>query len=282
MIESKSKITAFQGVEGAYSHLATQQIFDNARVLPCENFDDAFEAITGEKADYGVIPIENILGGRVAEIHNLLPKYNLYIIGEYFLPIHHALVALPNVDIADIKIVRSHVQAITQCRENLRKLGLKSEYSADTAGAAKALSLSQDKNAAAIASTLAAEIYGLNILCEGFEDKANNVTRFIILSREQHISEYVADKKYITSFFFTLRSIPAALYKALGGFATNGVNFLKLESYIGLDNSQASFYAEIEGHGDEKSVGNAFEELLFFTDKIKIIGTYEHAIWRKE
>lgn len=273
---------AFQGVQGAYSHMAANAIFPNHHTIACLGFDDVFSHVINSHADFGIIPIENILGGRVAEIHHLLPNYDLHIIGEYFLPVHHCLMTLPTQNLEDITIVNSHIQALMQCRHHLKEMNLQSHPTVDTAGAAKDLSLKQEKHTAVIASQLAADIYNLKILHKNFEDKADNVTRFLVLSRDNYCPNYDNNKQYITSMIFGLRSIPAALYKALGGFATNGLNFIKLESYIGLDNQQASFYAEIEAHPQQKSMQHAMEELCFFTNNIKLLGTYQQSLWRRE
>jgi len=275
-------VIAFQGVLGAYSHLAARGAFPAMEPLPCPTFQDAFAAVEEGRAGLAMIPIENSLGGRVADIHHLLPESNLFIIGEYFQPVHHCLLVPKGGSFETVKEARSHEQALAQCRNTLRELKIKPVIAADTAGAAQDVAKLNDPSIAAIASTLAAETYGLDILRPRIEDRIGNVTRFIVMSRTR-IEPDPRSGPCLTSFVFTVRSVPASLYKSLGGFATNGVNMIKLESYISVgDDSRARFYAEIEGHPADKSVDQAMEELQFFTTKIKLLGTYRQADYRAE
>jgi prephenate dehydratase len=275
-------VIAFQGVLGAYSHLAAHGAFPAMEPLACPTFQDAFAAVEEGRAGLAMIPIENSLGGRVADIHHLLPESNLFIIGEYFQPVHHCLLVPKGGTFETVKEAHSHEQALAQCRNTLRELKIKPVIAADTAGAAQAVAKLNDPSVAAVASSLAAETYGLDILRPRIEDRIGNVTRFVVMSRTR-IEPDPRSGPCLTSFVFTVRSVPAALYKSLGGFATNGVNMIKLESYISVgDDSRARFYAEIEGHPADKSVDQAMEELQFFTSKIKLLGTYRQADYRAE
>jgi prephenate dehydratase len=275
-------IIAFQGAKGAYSDMACRDLFEDKETLPCNTFDAAFEAVKKQQADFAVIPIDNTLAGRVADVHHLLPKSGLHIIGEHFLPIRHCLLGIQGSNVTDLVKVHSHVHAIPQCRaffhENPQIEGL---VHADTAGAARDISQLQDKAQGAIASELAAQIYDLNILQRDLQDDHSNTTRFIILSREpKEISPYLPD--LMTSFVFEARNIPAALFKALGGFATNNVNMMKLESYVDSQFNAARFYCEIEGHHNHKNVALAFEELSFFAKDTRILGSYKKSPFRKD
>lgn len=271
---------AYQGVPGANSHLACQHVFPDTPTLACTSFEEAFTAVEKGEAGLAMIPIENSLGGRVADMHHLLPESSLYIVGEYFHPVHHNLLAPKGATLEGLREAHSHPQALTQTRETLRQLGIKPVIAADTAGAAAEIARLNDPKIGAIASTLAADTYGLEILRSRFEDKIGNVTRFVIMSRTR-IEPDPQEGDAITSFVFNVRSVPAALYKALGGFATNSVDMIKLESYISIaDDNTARFYAEIIGHPAEKHVDRAFEELQFFTSKVKILGTYPISISR--
>ncbi|MCP3475383.1 prephenate dehydratase [Bradyrhizobium sp. CCGUVB1N3] len=270
---SKMKI-AFQGEPGANSHIAIDEAFPNAEPMPCATFEDALSAISSGEADLGMIPIENSVAGRVADIHHLLPASGLFIIGEWFLPIRHQLMAVKGTRLEDIKSVESHVHALGQCRRMIRKLGVKPIVAADTAGSARDISERKDKSVAAIASRLAAKIYGLDILAEDIEDEAHNTTRFVVLAREAKWAEQ-GSGPLVTSFVFRVRNLPAALYKALGGFATNGVNMTKLESYMVDGNFFATqFYADVDGHPDDKGLAFALEELKFFSREFRIVGVY--------
>ena len=268
------KKVAFQGEPGANSHLAIREVYPKAEALPCATFEDAFTAIASGEADLGMIPIENSVAGRVADIHHLMPDSGLHIVAEHFMPVRHQLLAVKDATIKDIKTVESHVHALGQCRKVIRQLGIKPVVAADTAGSAREISEAGDKTRAAIATRLAAEIYKLSILAEDIEDESHNTTRFIVLAREAKWAKNDAGPT-ITTFLFRVRNVPAALYKTLGGFATNSVNMTKLESYM-LDGSftATQFYADIEGHPDDRSVQLAFEELQFFTDHFHVLGVY--------
>ncbi|KZD22006.1 prephenate dehydratase [Tardiphaga sp. 1201_B9_N1_1] len=265
---------AFQGEPGANSHIAIVEAFPNAEPLPCATFEDALAAITSGEADLGMIPIENSIAGRVADIHHLLPQSGLHIVGEWFLPIHHQMMALPGAKLTDIKTVESHVHALGQCRRIIRKLGIKAIVAADTAGSARAIAERGDKSCASLASRLAADIYGLEILAEDVEDEDHNTTRFVILSKDAKWAPQ-GSEPLVTSFVFRVRNLPAALYKALGGFATNGVNMTKLESYM-VDGEffATQFYADVDGHPDDRNLAFALEELKFFSREFRIVGVY--------
>ncbi|MET0606666.1 MAG: prephenate dehydratase [Beijerinckiaceae bacterium] len=265
---------AFQGESGANSHIACDEVFPQMEPLPCATFEDAFAAIQDGAAQLGMIPIENSIAGRVADIHHLLPTSGLHIVGEHFLPIRFQLMAPPGATLATIKTVYSHVHALGQCRKIIRKLGMKAVVAADTAGAARQIAEWNDPTRAALAPRLAAQIYGLNILAEDVEDEKHNTTRFIILSRTQQLA--AADNgPAVTSFVFRVRNLPAALYKALGGFATNGVNMTKLESYM-IDGHffATMFYSEVDGHPADEGLARALEELNFFSREFRILGVY--------
>ncbi|HZR88599.1 MAG TPA: prephenate dehydratase [Bradyrhizobium sp.] len=265
---------AFQGEPGANSHIAIVEAYPDAEPLPCATFEDALSAISSGEAELGMIPIENSVAGRVADIHHLLPASGLYIIGEWFLPVHHQLMAPRGAKLADIKAVESHVHALGQCRRIIRERGIKPIVSGDTAGAARDIAQRGDKTTAAIASRLAAEIYGLDILIENIEDEAHNTTRFVVLAREEKWAPQ-GSGPLVTSFVFRVRNLPAALYKALGGFATNGVNMTKLESYMVDGNFFATqFYADVDGHPDDRGLAFALEELKFFSRELRIVGVY--------
>ena len=273
-MKDKIKI-AFQGEKGAYSHLASLEVFPNSEIQACSTFEEVFQ-LASDDANYKiVIPIENSLVGRVADIHYLIPKYKLQIHAEHFQKVNHHLLALKDSNMKDIKTVRSHSQAIGQCQKMISASNLKSIIAADTAGSAKFISTKKDKSESAIASELAAKIYDLKILKSNIEDEPGNVTRFLVMSKESRHPEF-KDKKYITSCIFKLKSIPAALYKALGGFATNGVNLCKLESFAVKNTfDQVNFYIDIEGHIENPSLQKALEELGFHTQKLDILGVYE-------
>ena len=265
---------AFQGEMGANSHLAIVEAYPDATPLPCDTFEDALAAISTGEADLGMIPIENSVAGRVADIHHLLPQSGLFIVGEWFLPVRHQLMAPRGAKLAEIKTVESHVQALGQCRNVIRKLGIKPIVGVDTAGSARIVAERGDKSSAAIASRLAAEIYGLDILSQDVEDEAHNTTRFVVLAREPRWAT-AGSGLLVTSFVFRVRNLPAALYKAMGGFATNGVNMTKLESYMVDGNFFATqFYADVEGHPDDKGLAFALEELKFFSRELRIVGVY--------
>ena len=268
------KKIAFQGEPGANSHIALLEAYPNAEPLPCPTFEDALGAIASGDADLGMTPIENSVAGRVADIHHLLPQSGLFIVGEWFLPIRHQLMAPRGAALADIKTVESHVHALGQCRNTIRKLGIRPIVSGDTAGAARLIAQRGDKHCAAIASRLAAEIYGLDILAEDVEDETHNTTRFVLLAREEKWAAQDSGP-LVTSFVFRVRNLPAALYKAMGGFATNGVNMTKLESYMVDGNFFATqFYADVDGHPEDKNLAFALEELKFFSREFRIVGVY--------
>jgi prephenate dehydratase len=264
----------FQGEPGANSHIACREAYPDCQPLPCPTFEDALGAVAAGEAELGMIPIENSVAGRVADIHHLMPISGLHIVAEWFLPIRNQLMAPKGAKLGDIKAVESHVMALGQCRNFLRKLGVKTMVAADTAGSAREVAERGDKTRAAIASRLAAEIYGLDIVAEDIEDETHSTTRFIVLAREEQ-RVAAGNGPVITTFVFQVRNIPAALYKALGGFATNGVNMTKLESYMIEGNFFATqFYADVEGHPDDRNLALALEELEFFSSHHKILGVY--------
>jgi prephenate dehydratase len=272
---------AFQGEPGANSHLAIAEAYPDCEAVPCATFEDAFAAIASGEADLGMIPIENSVAGRVADIHHLMPDSGLHIVAEHFMPVRHQLLGVRGATLADIKTVESHVHALGQCRKIIRKLGIKPVVAADTAGSAREIAEAGDKRRAAIASRLAAEIYALDVLAADVEDEDHNTTRFIVLSRD---AKWVAsgDGPVVTTFVFHVRNVPAALYKALGGFATNGVNMTKLESYMIEGNFFATqFYADVEGHPEDRSLVLALEELAFFSKEMKILGVYPAHAFRR-
>lgn len=280
MASKSDQTIAFQGLPGAYSDLACRAAFPEMQTLPCASFEDAFAAVRNGDARLAMIPIENSLAGRVADIHHLMPESGLHIVGEHFQRVNHCLLGLKGATLAGLKTVSSHVQALSQCRKFIKQHGLKAVVRADTAGSAAELAQQDDKTAAAIASALAAEIYGLQVLATDIEDAEHNTTRMVVMAREP-IDPDPAKGPVVTSFVFRVRSVPAALYKALGGFATNGVNITKLESYI-LDGNftVAQFYADIEGHPDQRSVRLALEELSFFSREVRILGVYPASAFR--
>ena len=270
---SKLKI-AFQGEPGANSDLACRKVYPGYQPLPCPTFEDAFAAVRSGKAELAMIPIENSVAGRVADIHHLLPQSGLFIVGEYFLPIHHQLMAPRGAKLGDVKTVESHVHALGQCRNIIRKLKIRPIVSGDTAGSARIVAERGDKNCASIASKLAADIYGLDILAEDVEDETHNTTRFVVLARQASWAKQ-GSGPLVTTFVFRVRNLPAALYKALGGFATNGVNMTKLESYmVDGEFSATQFYADVDGHPEDKGLAFALEELKFFSREFRLVGVY--------
>ena len=269
-----TKKIAFQGEPGANSHLAAREVFKDHDVIPCATFEDAFAAIASGEAALGMIPVENSVAGRVADIHHLMPESGLHIIAEHFMPVRHQLLAPKGATLKDIKTVESHVHALGQCRKVIRKLGIRPVVAADTAGSAREVAEAGDKTRAAIATRLAAEIYGLDVLMPDIEDEEHNTTRFIVLARDAKWARNDGGP-VVTTFLFRVRNVPAALYKALGGFATNGVNMTKLESYMIEGNFFATqFYADVEGHPEDRSLVFAFEELAFYSKEMKILGVY--------
>lgn len=274
----KTDRIAFQGEFGANSDMACRDMFPDMSPLPCQTFEDAFLAVENGDADLAMIPIENTIAGRVADIHHLLPESRLHIVGEYFMPIRFQLMVLPGVAKEEIRTVHSHIHALGQCRKIVRLNGWKPVIAGDTAGAAKLVAESGDRSMAALAPRLAAELYGLSIIAENVEDTESNVTRFVVLSREAVPVERVGDETIVTTFVFNVRNIPAALYKALGGFATNGVNMTRLESYmVGGSFTATQFLAEIDGHPDDRGVQLAMEELRYFTSTMALLGVYPAA-----
>ncbi len=276
------KIIAYQGVEGAYSHLACKNAFPKSISIACESFEDAMGLVENKTADFAMIPVENSTAGRVEEIYRLIPRSSLFIIKEHFEPVNHCLLGVKGSKLEDIKYVGSHPQALAQCYKNILDLNLTAVAKFDTAGSAKEISSNNDIKYASIASKLAAKLYNLDILKEYFGDLKGNVTRFIILSRENTIPKYENNRTYITSLIFHVRDIPAALYKALGGFATNSVNLLKLESYSMTGSLQVSrFHIDIEAHPEEKKLKLAIDELKYFAKEIKYLGVYEKHVGRE-
>jgi prephenate dehydratase len=264
---------AFQGAPGAYSDLACRRVFPAMTTLPCNAFEDAFAAVHDRQAGLAMLPIENSVAGRVADIHHLMPDSGLYIIGEHFERVNHHLLALPGAGLNAIRTVRSHVHALGQCRNFIRSHGLQPVVRADTAGSAGEVKELGDPAVAAIASELAGEIYGLVSLAQNIEDAEHNTTRFLVMSREPKRAPRGTPS--VTTFVFNVRNVPAALYKALGGFATNGINMTKLESYmVGGQFTATQFYADVEAHPEDRPLRLALEELEFFSTEVKILGVY--------
>jgi len=273
---------AYQGEPGANSNVACLQAYPGMKPTAKATFEDALAAVRHGQARYAMIPIENSLAGRVADVHHLLPDAGLYIVGEFFLPIRTQLMAIPGTSLEQITDVYSHVHALGQCRNIIKKLGARAHAAADTAGAAREVSEWADPTRAALGSQLAAQTYGLTVLASDVEDAAHNTTRFVILAREPDDAE-PGQGPFVTTFIFRVRNVPAALYKAMGGFATNGVNMTKLESYQSDGTFTATmFFADIEGHPTERRVRLALEELSFFSSELKILGTYQAAAERRE
>jgi len=271
---SEPRVISFQGELGAYSHQACREAYPDLEPLPCATFEEAIAAVNGGRADLAMLPVENSTYGRVADIHRLLPGAGLSIIGEHFLRVRIALLGVPGSAISDAKQAMSHTVLLGQCRGFLDQHGIAPVGSADTAGAAKAVATGQNPSVAALASALAGEIYGLDVLAADIEDNDHNTTRFLVMSPTP-VDVPLGDEATMTSFVFRVRNIPAALYKAMGGFATNGVNMVKLESYM-IDGSftATQFYADIDGHPDDPAVARAMEELEYFTSELSVLGTY--------
>jgi len=272
----------YQGEPGANSHLACREVFPGLEAAACATFEDALAAVKTGDARHAMIPIENSVAGRVADIHHLLPGAGLHIVGEHFLRVRHQLLAVPGATLETVKKALSHTQALGQCRNTLRRLGLKPVPEADTAGSARLVAEARDPTMAAIASSLAAEIYGLRILAQDIEDEQHNTTRFVVLANAPSDAK-AGDGPVVTTFIFRVRNVPAALYKALGGFATNSVNMTKLESYQ-LDGRFVAtmFYADVEGHPDDPPVARALEELSFFSAEVHVLGAYPASPYRVE
>jgi prephenate dehydratase len=282
MAKSRINKIAFQGEPGANSHLAARDAYPRMEALACPTFEDALAAVNTGAAKLAMIPIENSVTGRVADIHHLLPHSGLYIVAEHFERVRHQLLTLPGVKLSELKTVHGHVIALGQCRKAIRALKLKPVTEADTGGAARQLRESGDRTRAVVASKLAAEIYGLRVAKADIQDAQHNTTHFVVLAAKPG-DVRKGDGPVITSFAFRVRNVPAALYKALGGFATNGVNMTKLESYQLEGSFNATmFYADIEGHPDERPVALAMEELHFFTTEVTLLGTYPASPFRAE
>ena len=275
MSDASHKI-AFQGVPGAYSHMACQAVKPDMDAFACASFEDMLNAVQDGRAALAMVPVENSTAGRVADIHHLLPESGLHIIGEHFQRVNHHLLAPYGSRLDKLKTVHSHAQGLAQCRQHIRKLGLTPIMHADTAGAAKDVAAMGDPTVAAVASRLAAEIYDLDIMIDSLEDDKKNTTRFLIMAADPIIPK-ISDVPMITTLVFKLRSVPAALYKALGGFATNSINLTKLESYMRPGVSErVQFYMDVEGHIDAPAMVHAMEELRFYCmkDEVKVLGTY--------
>jgi len=272
---------AFQGSLGAYSDMSCRAAYPDMTTMSCRTFEDAFQAVRDGKAALAMIPIDNTVAGRVADIHHLLPDSGLHIIGEHFQPVNHHLLGVAGATLADITHAHSHIHALNQCRKFNQSHNILPVDHVDTAGAAKDVAKWDDKTQAAISSKLAAEIYGLSILAKDLEDSEHNTTRFVIMAKNPVVPD-VTTENVMTTFVFRVRNLPAALYKAMGGFATNGVNMTKLESYLRGDFVAAQFYADVEGHPEHVGLRNALEELRFFTHEVNIQGTYPAHAYRLE
>jgi prephenate dehydratase len=271
---SKARRVAFQGEPGAYANLAAREALPHAQYIPCPTFDQAVDAVRRGDTDLCIIPVENSLMGRIADIHHLLPEAGLHIVGEHFLRIRHQLLGIKGATLGGLKSVYSQGPALAQCLKVIRELNLKAENWHDTAGSAKHIAELKDPTAAAIASAMAGELYGLDVLKADVEDEHHNHTRFLIMSKAPDDAPNDG-RRIITTFVFRVKNIPAALYKAMGGFATNQVNMTKLESYqLGGSFNATQFYADIEGHPDDTNVRLALEELAFFTSKLTVLGVY--------
>ncbi|KZK87269.1 prephenate dehydratase [Pseudovibrio ascidiaceicola] len=279
---SDQRKVVFQGEVGANSHMACNAVYPEYQAIPCATFEDCFHAIETGEAELGMIPIENSVAGRVADIHHLLPRSNLHIIGEYFMPIRFQLMGIKGTKLEELKSVQSHIMGLGQCRNFIRDHNLKPIIGADTAGSARQVVEGGDKTIGAFAPELAADVYGLDILARDCEDAAHNTTRFVILSREKKQTANTG-QPIITTFIFRVRNVSAALYKGLGGFATNNVNMTKLESYQLEGQFFASmFYADIEGHPEEPNVALALEELAFYSTELNILGVYNASPFREK
>ncbi len=271
---------AFQGRPGAYSDLACRTALPGRPTLPCETFEATIDAVHTGTAELAMLPCENSLAGRVPDIHSLLPESGLHIVGEHFQRVEHCLLGVPGATIGQVRRAHSHAVALGQVRGILRELGLQAVVEADTAGAAELIASRADPADAAIASTLAAEIYGLHVLRANVEDAAHNTTRFYIASLAPALHS-LETPNLLTTFVFQVRNVPAALYKGLGGFATNGVNMTKLESYMLAGQFIATqFLCDVEGHPEQPALRRALEELAFFSEEVRVLGTYPQAVFR--
>ena len=275
-----SKKISFQGVEGAYSHLAVQEFFPNAEAVPCKTFELTIAATESGDVDYAMIPIENSAAGRVADIHRLLPKSDLHINFEHFQKVEHKLLIHPETEQAQIKKIISHEQALAQCSDKIQHLDYDILIGADTAGSAKYISEQKILDTAAIASSLAAKIYGLKTIDESFANSSNNITRFYVMSKNEN-KEFNPDQTYISSFLFSVNNTPGSLFKVMGGFATNNVNMIKLESYnYGADFVITQFYCEIEGHPEQKNTKFALDDMYHYCSKVRKLGVFEKSAYR--
>jgi prephenate dehydratase len=275
-----SKKVSFQGVEGAYSHLAVQEFFPDAEAVPCKTFELAITAAESGNVDYAMIPIENSAAGRVADIHRLLPKSDLHINFEHFQKVEHKLLIHSETQQDQIKKIISHEQALAQCSEKIQQLDYDILIGADTAGSAKYVSEQKILDTAAIASSLAAEIYGLKTVDESFANSSNNITRFYVMSKNEN-KDFDPDKTYISSFLFSVNNTPGSLFKVMGGFATNNVNMIKLESYnYGADFVITQFYCEIEGHPDQENTKFALDDMYHYCSKVRKLGVFEKSAYR--
>lgn len=281
MMKDTAKTVAFQGEAGAYSDIACRAALPGLATLPCETFEAAFAAVKEGRAELAMIPVDNTLAGRVADVHHLLPEGDLFVIGEFFQPVDHCLLGLRGAERGQLRHVHSHIHALPQCRGLIERLGLIPAVHVDTAGAARQVAQQGDPTHAAIASALAAEIYGLEIIEDGIQDVDHNTTRFLILALEPEIPPLDAPGDVLTTLIFQTRNMPAALYKALGGFATNGLSLAKLESYVDAHFQAAQFYCDVQGHADSPAFQNAIEELGFFAEGVKFLGTYPVHAFRK-
>lgn len=279
-LEKQYKTIAFQGMPGAYSELACQNAYPELETVPCVSFEAAFRAVRDHETDLAIIPVDNSLAGRVADVHTLIPNGELYIIGEHFQLIRHCLLGVPGAKLEHLTDVHSHVHAIPQCKRFIDKHGLNRHVVADTAKSASDVKKWNDRSQAAISSEFAAEIYGLDILEKDIQDADHNTTRFLVFAPEPSTPPMENNRDYLTSCLFEVRNIPAALYKALGGFATNGVQMVKLESYVDKHFKVARFYADVEGHIDDPSLQLAFQELSFFAKRVLMLGTYPAHAYR--
>jgi len=270
-----TQVVAYQGEPGAYSHLACKHTFPDWTSIHCATFSDALQMVERGDAYYAMIPVENSTAGRVEEIYRELKRTQLYVVKEHFEPVNHCLIARHDMTLDQITRIGSHPQALAQCDSNIKALGAKSQAMYDTAGAAKHIAEFDEPGLAVISSSLAAELYGLNVLQTMFNDTVGNTTRFLVFSKQQKMPMFEDDHVYITSFMFRVRNIPAALYKAMGGFATHGINMLKLESYMVNGNFTATqFYVDVEAHFQSAAMQAALEELRFFSEEVRILGTY--------
>ncbi len=268
----KQKIISFQGENGAYSDLACRNVYPDYQTLPCKSFDDAFKAVLEGKSDLAMIPVDNSIAGRVADVHNLMPKYDLFAIGEHFQPVRHNLLGIKGAKIEGLSYVHSHIHALPQCKTFIGDYNLEPQVHADTAGAAAEIARMKNPAHGAIASSLAAEIYDLEILKEDIQDQEQNVTRFLVLAAEPEIPPL--GTATLASLIFEVRNIPAALYKAMGGFATNGISMTKLESYVDMKFDVAQFYCEVLAHPESKDFENALEELGFYAKDVRFFGAF--------